>query len=340
MGKKVKISPKNLFREPIILITVVIGFIFLANVFLTAPSTVQNHNTPVIVKVHRGASLDAISEILLNEGLIGNKFYFKLVAKIKGWENSLQAGSYLISPGEGPLEILEKMKNGDAVIDTVHFTIPEGYTVEQIAQVIEGKNLARKEEFLDAVKKFKLEGLEASGGEYPLEGYLFPDTYEVYADAQPDEIISLMLKRFFQVVDQEYLARLDAAGMSLKDAVTLASVVEREAVVDEERPIIAAVFLKRLEIGMPLQSCATINYLLPEPKDHLTDKELAIDSPYNTYKYKGLPPGPIGNPGKASLDAVINPDDQGYLYFVAKNDGTHAFGRTLQEHNQNRRRYQ
>jgi len=174
-----------------------------------------------------------------------------------------------------------------------------------------------------------------------LEGYLFPDTYYPGSDSGPDKIVQMMLQNFEQVMERnDYISKARSKGLNLNEAVTVASMVEREARVESERPIIAGVIYNRLKAGMPLQIDATVQYALGKQKEKLLYKDLEINSPYNTYKISGLPPGPIANPGWPSLKAAIEPEKNNYLYYCAKPDGSHAFSRTLAEHNRNVQRYQ
>jgi UPF0755 protein len=172
-----------------------------------------------------------------------------------------------------------------------------------------------------------------------LEGYLYPDTYRITTQATEEEIVNMMLARFAREMTTEFREQARAQGLTLHQAVTLASLVEREAQKDAERPRVAAVFLNRLKKGWKLESCATIQYILGEPKARLLNKDLQIDSPYNTYRNYGLPPGPIAAPGRASLQAAVNPADEGYMFFVVAEDGRHIFSRTLQEHNRHKAQY-
>jgi len=203
--------------------------------------------------------------------------------------------------------------------------------------MIAAVNLVSREEFLEAAAKGEFDYDFLTGvphGEKRLEGFLFPDTYQFEADATAEEIINVMLKRFGEVYNEEYRRRAQELGLSTLEVVTMASIVEKEAKLDEERAVIAGVFYNRLKKNWKLESCATVQYLLGEPKAELSYKDLEIDSPYNTYKYYGLPPGPIASPGKASLEAALYPEEVDYLFFRANPDGSHTFSRTLAEHNQ------
>jgi len=208
-------------------------------------------------------------------------------------------------------------------------TIPEGLTIKEIAEILEKKGVCPKEEFLqyttspDVLKKYNIFFPTA-------EGFLFPDSYEFFTNSSPEVIFDRMCRRFWQIYLD--LKRRYKTNLSDSTIIILASIVEREAKVDYERPIIASVFLNRLKKGMRLESCATIEYLLKERKKILSREDLKINSPYNTYRYKGLPPTPICNPSKKSLEAVLNPKKTDYYYFFTKNGITHIFSKTYSEH--------
>lgn len=294
----------------------------------------------VKVLIPDGASTAAIATILVERGIIRNSFVFRVAAAASNLDRQLKSGHYLISPGLSLMEIIRVLVDGQ--VQELEFTVPEGYTLKQIATLLQQKGLVQADEFW-----------QAAAGDYPfdflsglppgaerLEGFLYPDTYRVTPDTSPQEIIVKMLERFNQIYREVYTENDISRKYSIKEIVTLASIIEREAKLDAERPQVASVFLNRLKRGMRLESCATVEYLLPEAKPVLTYEDLQIDSPYNTYRTDGLPPGPIANPGRASLQAVFKPVQSDYLYFVAKPDGSHHFSRTLTEHNQAALRYQ
>jgi UPF0755 protein len=217
----------------------------------------------------------------------------------------------------------------------MRFTIPEGFELRQIADRLEADGLVNKDKFYAAVKESDLDYAFLKGipnRENKLEGYLFPDTYEVFKNATEQDIINKMLGRFDQVFTEEYRQRARELNMSLDQVITLASIIEREAKLDKERKIISAVFHNRLNKKMKLESCATVQYLLKEQKSVLTYKDLEVDSPYNTYIYAGLPKGPIASPGVESIEAALYPDKVDFLFFFATKDGSHIFSKTYQEH--------
>lgn len=300
----------------------------------------------VVINIPGGASSSQIGQILADHGIIQSPLAFRLYVRWHDLDRGFIAGDYQLSPAMSIKEITAMMTQGDVYRQTDWFVIIEGHTVRQIADSLVRAGLAERERFLELVSSPPPGLLEEhgflheipAGVDFTLEGYLFPDTYEITRDASEEEIISLSLRRLRQIFNEQLQERARQAGMNLHQVLTLASIVEREAAVDHERERIAAVFLNRLARDYPLQSCATVQYLLDEVKPVLTIAELAIDSPYNTYLYPGLPPGPIAAPGESSIRAVLYPEETGYMYFVSKMDGSgeHYFARTLREHEANR----
>jgi len=298
---------------------------------------------PVTVDIRAGASTSEIAITLWEKGVVRSPFLFRLITKILGVEGKIQAGEYRFEPGIFLWDTISSLVSGRVIYYTL--TVREGLAIEEIAVLIEDRGFGSKEEFLAIARdKSLLPGFvsqsEVEGTRYALEGYLFPDTYYIRKGMSEKEIVFMMLKRFGQVFDKEFQAKAKALGLSCHEAATIASIVEKEAQVSEERPVIAAVYLNRLKIGMKLDADPTVCYAVRKFTGAPLYKDLEFDSPYNTYKYPGLPPGPISNFGKASLEAVLNPAKVDYLYFVSRNDGTHAFSSSLAEHNQNVARYQ
>lgn len=253
----------------------------------------------------------------------------------------IRAGGYLLSEGMSISEVIESLK-GKPILEKV--TIPEGLTAKEIAKILlQGEIITSEEEFLnlvfsgkDVFKGFKFSKDIPSSS---VEGYLFPDTYHFPKRTSPKDVISAMLKRFERAISPDMLDRLPKLGLSFHEVIILASIVEKEGQKDEEYPIIAAVFYNRLKKGMKLESCATVEYLLPERKKRLSIEDLRINSPYNTYMYKGLPPGPICNPGLKAIAGAFSPANVDYLYFVSKGDGGHYFSRTYEEHVEAKNKY-
>ncbi len=294
----------------------------------------------IVITIKRGASLSEVGELLEQKKLIKSKNFFVLYALLTGREKRIQAGEYRISNAWPLQKILALIVGGEVILHRV--AIPEGYTVTQIEKLLVEKGIVDQTRFRKALSSedFSLPFLAgAPEGPRRLEGFLFPATYEFPAGLTEKEILALMLQRFRKAFTPELQRRAQAMGLSIREVVTLASLVEREAKLEAERPIIAAVFLNRLRCGMRLESCATIQYILGKQKEKLTQQDLRISSSYNTYLHDGLPPGPIANPGLASIKAVLYPAEVDYLYFVARGDGSHHFSRTLGEHQTAARRY-
>ena len=288
----------------------------------------------ILFTLESGWSLSRTAEILYYSGLIRSADSFVRLGKQEGKAESIKAGRFLLSPSMSSAEILEALVMGSVL--TRRFTIPEGYTLRQVAKVFADKGIAEQDEFWQSVRDgvFAYSFLdELPRDEHRLEGYLFPDTYEIELDEPVETVIDRMLKRF-----EEVLASIPPSDTDLSDRelLTLASIIQNEIRLDDERPTAASVFLNRLEQNILLQSDATVQYYFDEPKYPLLIVDTQIDFPYNTYLYPGLPPGPVCAPGKASLEAAMHPDDTTYLYFMAKEDGSGGsyFSRTLSEHNQ------
>lgn len=300
---------------------------------------------PILITIPRGAASSEVANILYDAGLIRNSTVFRFWLRYHKLDSKLQAGDYLLSAHLSLSEIADKIIKGDVHRDTIRFTIPEGLFLEDIAARLAKKGVVDQDKFLQLVSDVSRwqdywcvteipEGLEL-----PLEGYLFPDTYEILAKTENREelIITIMLRQFDAVFTAEMRARAKDLGMTVHQLVTLASIVEKEAVAGKERPLIAGVFYNRLRINMPLQSCATVNYIIKDFSVRDISPYKKDPSPYNTYLYRGLPPGPIACPGRAALEAVIWPQESDYLYFVAKDDGSdeHYFARTFAQHLKN-----
>ncbi|WP_084757932.1 endolytic transglycosylase MltG [Defluviitalea phaphyphila] len=302
-------------------------------------SSSKNENIKEIeINIEKGATTKEIAEILKEKGLIKNSWWFILKSKYFKYDGKYREGNYTLSTDMTEEEIMDILTTQGAQIEVVRFTIPEGYTIEQIANRLEEENIVEKDEFMKALEEVNYDYdflNKISGRDNYLEGYLFPDTYEVRKDAEASEIINKMLTRFDEIVKPEYYDRAEELGYTMDEIITIASIIEQEAKLDEERPKIAGVIYNRININMKLQMCSTVMYALDERKDKLYDKDLEIDSPYNTYLYSGLPIGPICNPGEVSIKAALYPEEHDYLFFVLKDEetGEHIFTKTLEEHN-------
>ncbi len=289
------------------------------------------------VHIPHGASLSKIAQILESEGVITDRHKFLIVAKFSTLGRSIKAGEYSLNTSLLPLEVLNILKEGKTLFYAV--TIPEGYTIKQIAELLSQLHLVNEDRFLKLTSDadmIKAVGVEAKS----LEGYLFPDTYYLDKTMSEEAIIKKMVSRFWEIFNADLQNRAKEMGFSYHQIVTLASIIEKETGVEEERKLISAVCHNRLKRKELLQSDPTVIYAIKDFNGNLTREDLKIDSPYNTYRYPGLPPGPIANPGKASLLAALYPADVDYLYFVSKNDGTHQFSSDLKQHNTAVKKYQ
>ncbi len=292
---------------------------------------------PRVVYVARGAGARRIAGALAGAGIVRSRWTFLGLAILRGDARRLKAGEYEFALPVTLGDVVAKVAEGRTVIHAV--TVPEGFTVSDLAGRLAAEGLAEPGRVQalahDAAFARRL-GLD----EPSLEGYLFPDTYRLSRGMTEEEILGLMVARFREVFGASEERRAQALGLDRHAIVILASLIEKEARVDGERPRISAVFHNRLRRHMPLQADPSILYSFPEKRGHLTRADLRRPDPYNTYVIPGLPPGPIASPGKASILAALDPTQVGYLYFVAKQDGTHAFSRTLAEHARAVRRYQ
>lgn len=285
----------------------------------------------VIVTVPKGASLSQVGTILQQQGIISSRLVFKLVALIRGEQRKIKAGDYALKTGSDAGNVLDLLISGKTYMFPV--TIPEGYTIYQIADVFQRLGIASREDFLALARDkvlMKELGIEGSS----VEGYLFPDTYFLRSSEKdnPKLVIRRMVQRFHEVYDREVGPVAAKNGWTTPQVVTLASLIEKEAR-SSEHALVSAVFHNRLRLNMRLQSDPTVIYGIKPMGSKITRQDLDRKQPYNTYQVAGLPPGPIANPGRASLVAAVHPADKDYLYFVAKNDGTHEFTSNLKEHN-------
>jgi len=288
------------------------------------------------VIVARGSSFGAVTTQLAESRVIAHPIAFRILARLRGEEANIKAGEYTVEPHQSSDEILRMITAGTGQVAR-WVTFPEGYTAREIAASLAEKKFGSQDAFERAflAESIDLAGTRTRG----LEGYLFPSTYLMPVDVTPRAAAKILVDQFRKELPADASGRARRLGLSVPQIVTVASLVEREAKADEERPLMAGVYYNRLRLGMPLEVDATIEYVFPTHHEVITRKDLQIDSPYNTYRYPGLPPTPIANPGKASLDAAFAPRASDYLYYVYKGDGHSAFAKTLQEHNANVSRY-
>jgi UPF0755 protein len=296
--------------------------------------------TERFVEIAPGTGSRAIGKALVDAGVVRDEWTFRLAVFLTGTQRELKAGEYRFTTLASAKDVARKLARGDVFLRPV--TFPEGLSLKEMASIYQSRGLGTAAAFLDAAKDTTaIRALDPQAKD--LEGYLFPNTYNVPRKMSANALVRQMANAFVRVYGQTVQKDVEAHGGSLREIVTLASIVEKEAAKPEERPIVAAVYRNRLRIGMGLQCDPTVIYALEKAgryNGNLTKADLKFDSPYNTYKYAGLPPGPIASPGRASLEAAAQPASVDYLYFVSRNDGTHVFATTLAEHNRNVKEWQ
>jgi UPF0755 protein len=320
-----------------------------------------NSSELVEVEIPRGSSLSKISQILYDNDLIRNKMAFKLYVDLSNKTSKLKAGKYKLSRNMDLGQIMDELLTANAAVDTVKITIIEGWDIRKIARYLvkEKKFNFTEQEFIDAAKvenftdfvflqEIPEERKKNEVGYAPLEGYLFPDTYLVYQDASPQDIMRKMLAQFEKVYNDSVMEKAQELEMTIDEVVTLASIIQREARISEEFAMISAVFHNRLNKQMKLESDAPVQFLVNEERWKFTEEEIKIDSPYNTYVYEGLPIGPIASPGRLALVAAVNPFEEfmdskkPYLYFVLKDSktGEHVFNTDYNQHLKDKKQYE
>ena len=293
-----------------------------------------------IIEVPAGAGSRAIGDRLVAAGVVRDALTFRLGLYLSGEARRLQAGEYRFEQAMTPMQVIDKLVRGDVYV--LNITFPEGLTVAEMAKVFETQKFGSATAFVEAAgDPSPIKQLDPEARD--LEGYLFPETYPLPRNTPASRLITQMTDRFEQVMTPALRQAAEAKGLSVRQAVTLASIIEKEASRQDERPLVAAVYANRLRIGMPLQADPTVIFALQRSGKYtgnLRRDDLGLDSPYNTYRYPGLPPGPIASPGRAAIEAAVNPAAVDYLYFVSRNDGSHEFARTLDEHNRNVQKWQ
>jgi len=279
------------------------------------------------VEIPPGLSTRAIGERLVSAGVVRDSLTFRVALWKSGRDTRLKAGEYRFAEPITPMDVIDKLRRGDVFV--IHITFPEGLNVFEMSKIFASKGFGSAESFVEAGRK--------------LEGFLFPETYAVSRQTDAARLVHQMNDAFEHALTPEMRAAAEARGLTVHQLVTLASIVEKETGNPAERPIVASVYENRLRIGMALQCDPTVIYALElagRYDGNIHRDDLQFDSPYNTYRYPGLPPGPIASPGRASLDAVVHPMETEYLFFVSKNDGSHVFAKTLAEHSRNVQKYQ
>jgi UPF0755 protein len=294
----------------------------------------------VFVEIPQGESTAGIGRRLVEQGVLRDEWTFRLAWRWYGRGRTLKAGEYHFTAPAPPGEVLDRVARGDVFL--VALTFPEGLTVEEMADLFARSGMGTAEAFVDAARDpARLRDLDPAAD--TLEGYLFPDTYRLPRSTTAEALVGRMARRFLEVYDEAWTRAASERGLSVRQLVTLASLVEKETARAEERTLVSGVYHNRLRIGMPMQCDPTVIYALKRAgrwDGNITRADLQFDSPYNTYRYPGLPPGPIASPGRAALDAAARPADTTALYFVSRNDGSHVFSNTLDEHNRAVREWQ
>jgi UPF0755 protein len=296
--------------------------------------------TERFVEIPPGAGSIAIGDRLIEAGVIRDRTTYRTALWMTGKGRQLKAGEYRFDRAMTPFEVIDKVARGDVFV--VHVTFREGLTMAEMAKIFESEGLGTAAAFMQAARDQALIR-ELDPAAKDLEGYLFPETYALPRRADAAKLVRQMVAAFQHAFPPGLIEAGASDNLTPRQIVSLASIVEKETARAEERPIVAAVYRNRLRIGMPLQCDPTVIYALQRAgrfTGNLRRDDLMFDSPYNTYRYPGLPPGPIASPGKASLEAAAKPAAVDYVYFVSRNDGSHEFARTLEEHNRNVQKYQ
>jgi len=293
--------------------------------------------------IESGQSSTQISENLEKEGVVKDARIFEFYAWTKGLDDKLQTGTFELNSSQNIKEVLSvltaiKRRNEN------QFTIIEGWSNKEISEMFEKNGIMQKEEFeAGTIKKNswreEYDFLSEKPRDVDLEGYLFPDTYRVFHDASPETVLRRILDNFNVKITSEMRADAKKQGKTLHEIITLASILEREVILEKDRKIVAGIFYKRLNIGMALQADSTVNYVTGKKRAAASFEDLEVDSPYNTYKYRGLPPGPISNPGLSSIIGAIYPEDSEYLFFLTTPEGEVIYSKTFEEHVDNKNKY-
>lgn len=300
------------------------------------------------VVIPKGATTSMIADILKNSGAINSTIYFRIVSKLEGNDAKYQHGTYTLNTSMDEETMMEVLMTQGDKRETVRFTIPEGKTLKEAANILINAGLTTEKDFYDALDNTNF-GYSFVGDvpdrKVAYQGYLFPDTYEVYKDASAVDIVSTMFSQFDKVFTDEYRARAKELGLTVDQVITIASIIEAEVRYDapdkNERALVAGVIYNRLEIGMPLEMCSTVMYILGKDRSRLLYADLEIESPYNTYINAGLPEGPINSPGRAAIEAALYPEESDYLYFVLKDveTGEHSFNSSYSAHVNDKAKY-
>lgn len=343
MVKKLRIKNKKTFAVAIAVLTllVLIIAVVISLAVLGRPIDKSSKDT-VIVNIKEGSGTAQIAAVLHENRLIRSEMVFKIRSKISFYDGKYKAGDYALSKAMSMKEIAQTIISGRSAGQS--FQTIEGETIKQTAKRLQKQGIVSEKEFLKEATEGDFDYRfmdQLPAGENRLEGFLFPNMYEVSVNADAHEVIDTMLAEFDSTVTDDYYKKAKKMGYSMYEMITLASIVEREAVENEDRPKIASVLYNRLEKNIKLQCCSTVQYILGEQKPVLSNADTRIESPYNTYIIDGLPKGPICSPGKASIDAVFEPADTDYLYFVlkSKDSTSHNFSKNYEEFIKDKNKY-
>jgi UPF0755 protein len=323
--KKIKIVNKRKFIfifSFLIIFFCLLGFCLFLDYQINSPLAVGTEEQ--IFVIESGQGLKEIAKNLDQAKLIRDKIWFMAYVFYKGWTGQLQAGEYALSPSLNIPQIVQKIVRGEVVPQEIKITIPEGFTLKQIDARLAENDLIKAGELLKRPE---------------LEGYLFPDTYQFKKDSSLDEIIVEMMDNFDRKLDENLVAEIERQGKTIREIIIMASLLEKEVPLYQDQRIVSGIFWKRIKNNYPLQSCATIAYILGVNKWIYSVEDTKIDSPYNTYQNIGLPPGPINNPGLLAIKAAIYPLDTDYNFFLSAPNGQTIFSRTFEEHKDNKRKY-
>ncbi|MFH1671715.1 MAG: endolytic transglycosylase MltG [Candidatus Portnoybacteria bacterium] len=327
MMKKIIIANKKRFILFLVLIfvfsVILASAILYFNYQINVPLSTQEAEE--VFTIEKGQGLKQVALNLEEEGLIRNDFWFMAYVFYKGRASNVIAGEYLLSPRLTIPQIGNKVTGGEVLSNEIEVVIPEGFTLRKIDARLAANGLTKEGDLMALSRK--------------LEGYLFPDTYRFEKGSSLDEIIKKMTDNFDKKIDQELRNEISGQGKTLDEIIIMASLIEKEVPSYEDRQIVSGVFWQRIKDNYPLQSCATIAYILDVDKWKYSTEDTKVDSPYNTYKYKGLPPNPINNPGLSAIKAAIYPIETDYYFFLSKPDGETVFSKTLEEHNENKTKY-
>jgi len=326
--KKIKIINKKRFLVVLFsfILIIIILFVISSYSFLKyqIETPLNNQTEEIVFIIEKGDGLKLIADNLERDGVIRNKAWFTAYVFYKGWAGNLQAGEYSLDSDLNIIQIAEKIFKGNIISREIKITIPEGFNLKQIDARLAEADLIEADEL----------SIQSD-----LEGYLFPDTYEFNKKMDLDEIINIMRDNFNKKLDNDLINEIQRQGKTIEEIIIMASIIEKEVSIYEDRRIVSGVFWNRLSINYPLQSCATIAYILGKDKWIYSIEDTKVESPYNTYQNIGLPPGPISNPGILAIRAAIYPQYSDYYFFLSKPDGETVFSKTFEEHEENINKY-